>query len=93
MSFMYLLQKHSSYMNIPAESFGSIKSNPKEIIKQSEKLDTVRKETKTVSHTLIRPKNICLIYIIYFAAVHVKLKELNLIIGKVKKSKVGTGAR
>ena len=37
----------------PAESFGSVRSNPKEIIKCSEKLDTVKKDNKTVSHTLI----------------------------------------
>ena len=35
--------------------------NPKEIIKWSEKLDIVRKDNKTVSHTLIRPKNICFV--------------------------------
>ena len=59
-------------------------------------MDTFRKHIKTVSHTLIRLKNICFvgraagksIYFIYFATVYVKLKELNFIIGKVKTSKV-----
>ena len=45
----------------PAESFGNVRSNPKEIIKWSEKLDKVRKDNKTVSHTLITPKNICFV--------------------------------
>ena len=45
----------------PAESFGSVRSNLKKIIKWSEKLDTVRKDNKTVSHTLIRLKNICFV--------------------------------
>ena len=43
-----------------------------------QKLDTVRKDNKTVSHTLIRLKNICFVgraagnYFICFAAVYVK---------------------
>ena len=45
----------------PAESFGSVRSNPKKIIKRSEKSDTVRKQNKTVSHILIRLKNICFV--------------------------------
>ena len=45
----------------PAESFGSVRSNPKKIIKWSKKLDIVRKNIKTVSHTLIMLKNICFV--------------------------------
>ena len=43
------------------ESFGSVRSNLKKIIKWSEKLDTVRKDNKIVSHTLIKLKNICFV--------------------------------
>ena len=64
----------------PAESFGNPRSNPNEIIKWSKTLDTVRKDDKIVSHTLITPKNVSFvgsrgswkIYFIYFAAVYVK---------------------
>ena len=57
-------------------------------------MDTFRKHIRTVSHTLIKLKNMFCwkgswkIYFIYFATVYVKLKELNFIIGKVKTSKV-----
>ena len=45
----------------PAISFGSVRSNSKKIIKWSKKLDTFRKHIKTVSHSLIRLKNICFV--------------------------------
>ena len=58
-------------------------------------MDTVSKDNKTVSHTSIRLKNICFIgrqlenlLHIFCYCLYVKLKELNLIIGKVKTSKV-----
>ena len=45
----------------PGQSFGSVRSNLKKTIKWIEKLDTVRKDNKTVSHTFIRLKNVCFV--------------------------------